>query len=273
MAAAIVLWAAVTVPGLVRESEEARLTSMPRLGSWYHNHGENLRRFIATGDIAVLAGRNSPVEIPHPNESLIAGVLTVAAMRPYLPPDLQRPLDVQPLRAATPGEFVTPGTDPSMRQDRTRPSWGSYTDLGEQAVGRFESAAFSCTYDGSMRIDVAGHPGREGTHLRLEDGQGRTLAQVVPGRAGRDGWAPAFVRCPREPFSLVAEDRTSEGWIAFRAPVEYGPLSALAFRLAGSWRWVLAGAAVLALAALGPRASTRRTRTRASGDRSSTPTA
>lgn len=92
--AAGVAWALWTVPGLARHADEALHEGIPTLNAAYRNHVTNLRLFIETEDIATLAARKAPFEIPHPNASLLAGFLTHETFRRFLPPDLRPPSSI-----------------------------------------------------------------------------------------------------------------------------------------------------------------------------------
>jgi hypothetical protein len=242
--AALLIWGAWLLPGLVARSEEA-VPDMALRRTWDERYVANLHRFLAHLDVRTIAGLSYPHDLPFDDGAVLANVvLADPAFRKRLPPALQAPMAVAP--AATTDVFVQGGAYPLTPVSALRPSWGSYSALGNPGRGTFYSTEMTCQRGPLMSVEIAGYLGRDGTALFVEDLDARTQIPVSVRRTPAETWLKAFVRCPAGRFTIVARDDTPDWWFAFRYPVEMGVLSFLAVLFAERW-WMfvaLGGAAV-----------------------------
>ena len=75
---------------------------------------------------------------------------------------------------------------------------------------------------------MAGYLGEPELSLALREvASGRQHDVRLP-RLARERWVGASVSCPDEPYTVVAEDRRSDYWFAFREPVEAGWMTVVA---------------------------------------------
>jgi hypothetical protein len=199
----------------------------------------NIQQFLATGDMSVL-GTGLPTETPHPIPANLAKWLRHPFIQSILPAAVRRPMLLTP-GAITNEAFVPAGVFRTTPLDPLRPSFGSYTSLGNGAVGRFESEPITCEFRGRLLFEVAGYLGAPGTFLGLRElASGRQISIELNGFA-REAWVPVHVSCPAGPFTVIAIDDapTPPGWFAFRGPVLMGTLSDFSGHLINRARLVL----------------------------------
>jgi hypothetical protein len=149
-------------------------------------------------------------------------------LRDILAPDIREPLRIaSDLRDGA--AFVADGTYPTTPTDPDRRSLGSFTTLGNSSVGRFESRALPpCDQGGFLKFQVAGYLGEPELTLAVREVASGQQHDVRLRRLAKESWIESSVRCPRTPYTVVAEDRRSDYWFAFREPVEVGRLSVVA---------------------------------------------
>jgi hypothetical protein len=219
------LFAAIGLDELTR----GRLSELNRWQPYWTAHEANVRRFILDDDLKTFGSKQPPSEIPYVDPGTLANAwLRHPYIRSILPARARQPVRVEPADITTNG-FVRGGVYWRVSYDPQRPAWGSFTDLGHAAVGRFESEPIvGCGRFGRLRFDVAGYLGGPGHYLAVRElGSGRESV-IRPPRMPQVGWAEATVACPSSSFVVVAVDQNTDSWFAFRAPVEIGWASELA---------------------------------------------
>ena len=145
--------------------------------------------------------------------------------RRILPAAVREPVRVEP-RTVTNDAFVPDGSYPMTPRDPISRSWGSYTNQGGLARGRFESLPIeSCQSGSSLQFHVAGSSGLRRQYLAAKDLQSGREQKVEPGKLAGEGWMSAVVTCPTGPYAIVAVDATVDDWPSFREPVEVGRAS------------------------------------------------
>jgi hypothetical protein len=244
--AGLAIWSAWMVLGLAERSEES-LPDMALRRVWDERYVVNLRRFLAGLDVGTLAGLSYPGDLPFDDGAVLANVvLADPAFRKRLPPALHDPMVVAPSAATDAEVFVRGGAYPLTPVSPLRPSWGSYSGLGNPGRGMFFSTEMACARGAVMSVEVAGYLGREGTALFIEDLDQRKQIPIGVRRTPAETWVKSLVRCPAGRFTIVARDDTPDWWFAFRHPVELGGLSALVVAFANRWWMFIAvgGAAV-----------------------------
>jgi hypothetical protein len=197
--------------------------------AWMEAYTRNLREFMTTDDLAGLAAKPFPLQLPFPDPLLLANAwLRHPYLRGVLPSEMRDPLKIATdLRQD--GPFVANGAYPTTPTDPDRPSLGSFTTLGNPSVGRFESRTLPpCHRPALLKFQVAGYLGEPKLSLSLREvASGRQKDVQVPGLA-MEQWIDARIPCPAVPFTVVAEDHNPDYWFAFREPIEVGWLTAIA---------------------------------------------
>ncbi len=222
-----VIWGVGLVGGLTWRAWVSVEREAPGRKASTETYVANVRTYLRTGNARHLRSLKFPAQVPFPDPEFLANVmLEDPDLRQRLPPSLRDPLPLAPSSNEN-AAFVPDGAYPTTPTDPLITSWGSYSERGNQATGEFVSHPLRCNSGGYLRVDLAGYLGQAGTALDLVESQEKTR-HVRPFRSARESWRPTFVSCPEGPFTLKATDSTSSWWFAFRAPVEYGPLSWLA---------------------------------------------
>jgi hypothetical protein len=204
------------------------------LSTWrqfYAAHAANVRRFVVTGELAEFTAKRPLYDLPYPDAASLAGILRDPFIRRILPAAVREPLHLEP-RAVTNDAFVPDGS-PVNVHDPLRRGWGSYSDRGRSAEGRFDSGPVApCRPGQRLRFPVSGYLGLPHQYFALKDvGSGRDLAAIMPPAIPREGWIDAIVACPDRLFAITAIDAAGDSWFAFREPVEVGWASLASERL------------------------------------------
>lgn len=228
---------------------------------YYLEAEAHMRGFLATDNLAELRFDN----IPYPNADALAERLSHPSVRALQPAVMRVPLPMSP---ATPGqsgffENQVPqllmahaprtGLTPNTGALPAHKSWGSFGPTGAAGTGEWRSAPMVSPLGAWLKIETAGQAGEPGVSLELHDAKtGAVLTTVRPDRVPGETWRAAYVRAPKQPFVLVAQDHDPARWIAFGAPIEVGNLSYLAWQLTKNGLLIvyLAGGAVAVLAVL-----------------------
>lgn len=225
----------------------ARDAHTPKI--WSDAHAIGIRQYLMDGNGEAFRALKFPGQVPYSQPEVLASVyLDDPTLQRILPPSIRRPLPLRPADGAS--GFVPDGAYPTTPKDPQRPSWGSFSVLGNPGMGKFLSFPIRCSAGGHLRIDVAGYLGYGGTDLRLVEVPTEAAHDVRAWSTAREEWLPTFVRCPAGPFHLAATDATPKWWFAVREPVEYGPLSRVADGTIRSHRVVLVVGIVLCWAAI-----------------------
>ena len=225
MQAALAVWIAVQAFGIVRVSQ-AELIQLNQRQPWFRAHVQNVARFMVTGDAAWFRTLRAPDEQPYPDAAILAnGWLRHPYVRGIMPSDVREPLRIAPGPGVA-AVFVRDGVPAGVPLDPLRVAWGSFTAEGAAGRGRFESRPLaSCVMRKRLRIEVAGHAPGGGIRLALKSLSGEELPVPLNDQL-TNRWHPVTVSCPPGPFSIVADDDSGDGWLAFREPVEIGSVSA-----------------------------------------------
>ena len=159
------------------------------------------------------------------------------------------------MRSCRKGCHRATARDPTMR------SWGSYTNKGALAGGRFESYPIeSCRFGGTLQFEVAGYFSSRHQYLAVKDLQSGREQDVKPAALTEEGWTRALVSCPAGPYAIMAVDATSDFWLSFREPVEVGRASPMTEWLIASSPTLFAGVLAVGLLATGGYEARRRLR-------------
>lgn len=242
-------WVVMIGHALLVQSTDALASEAPNRGAWHDAYEVNIRQFVARDDISSLIPLRFPSELPHSDVDMLIALLRHPAIRQQLPPTTRLPLALDEADVER-SAFLTDGVYPTTPKDVARPSLGSFTGRGNAQTGAFAARLGACTAGSYLGVDVAGYLGLPGTHLALVDEE--TGAETRLGLNAPPGarWSTAFVRCPERPVRMIASDLTPDWWFAFRAPVEYGPISLLALKLTEVWWAYLLAALALAWVAV-----------------------
>ena len=223
-AGALACWLLVTVVGFDR-LVKGTFIDLTVWGQYWSTGTANVRRFIITGNLAELTSKRSPSQLPYPDAHSLASLLEDPYIRRILPAAVRQPVRVEP-REVTNDAFVPEGSYPDTARDPLVRGWGSYSDRGNPAQGRFESKPIaSCQLGGHLEFPLAGYLGLPGLRLAVKDLQSGREIEVRPDRFASEEWRSSLVACPPGPYAIVAMDGRPDYWFAFREPVEVGRAS------------------------------------------------
>lgn len=235
-----VAWLLTTVFGIRHLLRDIVQWEIADAKKYYLGAESNLRRFLATGDRVHLAQK----DIPYPDATALGDRLTHPLLRPLMPVPLRAPLALSPapdssgllLNNATAAtiDIVNPpraGLSPATPPLDYAPTWGSFGST-EPSV-RWRSAPLEPTGFAFLKFEVAGDLSPSIGNVVIELRDARTdefLTFVRPSRAPGDRWRSVYVRMPRAPFVVIADDRSPKHWLAFSPPVEMAALSYYAWQ-------------------------------------------
>ncbi len=259
------VWLALLGLGLRDTLERNILHELPDTRKYYVKAESHMRGYLATNDPAQLAFP----DIPYPSASALIERLAPTPIRALMPVVVRAPLPLQPspdsptvfrennasqlLLETAPRHGLSPATPPLA----SRKTWGSFDENGAATTGEWQSATLTASVGGWLKIETAGQLGEPGLALELHDARtGALIETVQPNKISGDHWRGAYVRAPRQPFTLVARDSDPKRWLAFSAPVEMGSLSFLAWQTAKNAWWLVYGS-MAAAAGLGAFAWSR----------------
>lgn len=236
-----VLWGFACAAGLVLLNLRAWQVDIREREFYSRCHIHYTRSFMATDDVHVFdraskpqlpAYQGNPLEPPlRYDAEWIVEYLRNPVIRDILPACVRDPLEVRMSQAETHG-FVTNGFRLARREQPTEISWGSFTEDGAAAKGRFESLPIPRSKLPFLEFRVAGNLGKPGLSLNVVELNSGKTTSVKPPQVPGDNWQSCQVRAPNGDFKLVASDESDSGWFAFQAPREVGWLSWAAARLA-----------------------------------------
>jgi len=246
--AVVMAWSVWAIAGSARMGDQGLAGAAAR-HAWMVNYEPSLRTFLKDDDIAAFAVKGFPEMVPHWSASILANAwLRHPYLRQILPPAIRAPVSLDE-RLDSPSGFVANGVYPATPSDPARPVLGSFTSIGNPAQGRFESRPVRCQPGGYLRFDVAGYLGVPGMSLSVLSRPGREIA-VRPAELPRERWLTTLVRCPDDPFTVVAADSRPDLWFAFAAPIEvaWGSRAAEAL-ITHAWAFVFGALGLTLLAA------------------------
>ena len=220
-------WFGVAGWGTGRHVRQVFVIELPSVGTEMRQQELNTRAYLATGD-----AHHLDHQIPYPNKAALVERLSHQEIRAILPVSVRSPITLDGV-ASPPSAFARDGVaDPTPQLTAYR-TWGSFTPAGAAAQGEWRSVPIVRPTRGYWQIEVAGYLGQPGLSLELvSHTTGMVLATVVPAQLLRESWRAAYARAPGTSAVLVARDASAIRWFAFSAPVEMGPLSYWAWRLA-----------------------------------------
>jgi hypothetical protein len=252
---AAALWVVAGALGLGLLTWRAWRIDIPERELYHHGQLQNTRAFMATGDIRVFDNKpKSELPLPqgdptappllHEGE-LIVKYLDNPWVRRILPACVRDPLKVAPESVTG---FVTNGAAQAKPRIPGEVSWGSYTQEGAAARGRFESFSIPRSRFPFLEFRVAGDLGQPGLSLNLVSLRSGQTTAVIPSKMAGGNWRNCRVRAPSGDFKIIASDESITGWFAFQAPREVGWLSWAAVEVASLGGWIFASGMTLYLA-------------------------
>jgi hypothetical protein len=242
--AAIAIWIAIGAVGITDLSRSVLAKDGRDRRQWSQEYIRNVRRFVLSGDLSAFADKRGPQELPYFSPSVLAGWLLHPHIRHILPAAVRTPIDLR-ARPSADDPFVQTASPRDLV-----PVWDSYARGRAKARGRFESEPARCTEYKRIRFEMAGASRDAAMRLALKDTISGSETGVRPPIGSGSGWTGVSVRCPGNPFTVVAIDDSSTAWMAFRPPTEIAWLSAMAESTIHRWQVIAIGAALVAAAAL-----------------------
>lgn len=195
-------------------------------------YAANIRGFLVTSNACFLDGR--PFEdLPVMHAGQIRDVLEGDWMRPFLPLTLRDPLAMRPCDAQAEALRGADGPSASAHVDEWTlgVTWGTHDAVpdGGGVRARFEPArAAGLPW---LQFRVLGSIPDDGVRLWLQDEGTGGRCSLMPKLLMTDYWQNVYVRAPEGNFSVICEDASPEGWVAFAEPRELGTLSMVALGL------------------------------------------
>lgn len=242
-------WLVFAIVGVERLTGRT-LVELKASRGFFAAHQINVRRFVATGDVAEIASKRGPAEIPYPDPYRLASALQDPHIRRILPAAVRPPLHVEP-RVATSKGFVTDGPFAGrIPRDPLQRYWWSLAGEGKSGQGRFDSEHLVCQVGGRLKFQVSGYLGWEHNSLVVRDLRTGGDLAVTPARVAKEDWTDVVVSCPPALFQIVAVDGTPDSWFGFREPVEIGWGSLAAESLIGRSRTLMPVARMLSALAV-----------------------
>jgi hypothetical protein len=226
---ALLSWLVFALVGMGGITKDALRTGALTRRAWMDAYTRNVREFLVTDDASAFAAKPFPFQVPYSNPLLLANAwLRHPYLKGILPPDIREPLRIASDSSGD-APFVRDGVNPTTPIDPDWISLGSFTRLGNPSVGRFESHTLQpCGRTKFLKFQVAGYLGEPELSLSVREVASGRQHNVRLARLAKERWMDASVSCPHAPYTVVAEDRRSDIWFAFREPVEVGWMTILA---------------------------------------------
>jgi hypothetical protein len=242
----LAVWIAIVCVGIARVSDEMLETSARVRRQWTPEHVKNVRLFIMSGDLDAFLEKKGPRDVPYYSPSMLATWLEHPYMRRILPAAVRQPLDV---RAADGSDGPNRGATPPANGD-VQPIFDSYSGVRANGVAHFESQPLSCGQFHHLRFEIASSTSWSELSMALHDLRSGANTPVRPPWDAQGGWTAVAVRCPAGQFTVVADDASPSGWLAFRQAAEMAWASTLALLIIQQATvFALAAVTVVALAA------------------------
>jgi hypothetical protein len=239
------VWVSAGVDRLVRQT----LNDVPAWRQSFANHAVNIRRLMVSRDYTQFLPLAPLAQLPYPEPGRLTTLLQDNYIQQILPSGVRASLAVEP-RISTNNAFTLQQPQRGVPHDPLGRAWWSLSDQGRKAVGRLESQPIACRPGTRLKLEVSGYLGWQHQYLALEELSSGREHVVQPSRLAREGWEPVVLRCPAEPFAVVAIDEAADSWFGFREPIEVGRASALVEWLIANSRAMLFGSLALAALAL-----------------------
>jgi hypothetical protein len=226
------LWVVACVSGLALLSSRAWSFDLPERRFYFRCQLENMRAFMATGDIRVFDNKprqclplyeGDPLapQPKHAGEKLLK-YMDNPWIRPLLPACVRDPLKVVPENVAG---FATNGPAIAKPRIAREVSWSSYTAQGVTNTGRFESQPIASARFPFLEFRIAGDLGKPGLSLSLLNLSSGKSIPVKSSRPPGRTWQTCRVKAPRGDFRIIAVDESPSGWLAFQPPRELARVS------------------------------------------------
>ncbi|MEM7360302.1 MAG: hypothetical protein AAF431_14495 [Pseudomonadota bacterium] len=171
-------------------------------------------------------------EVPFPNGRRLQTILDETSSKNMLHYQLQVP--EEPTGLGLQNAFVLNGTFAPKRASfvltyNGEAVLGSYNrEAGRnEATGKYVSEPFMLDRP-YMMIPVTGFLGFEGLNLRIREIGSGNITPIQPrsvNAAQAGNWRPIWIKTPKEPFQLVAEDQSDTRWFGFGQPRTAGSLT------------------------------------------------
>jgi hypothetical protein len=187
---------------------------------------KNTKGYVATSDINYL--KKPLLEIPHPSTEVLAADIEMPGVRDILPANLGSSLKATAVERKPESSFIAGGyyfTTPK----RLDPTWGSYTQLEDGAMGEMELRFHTNLKGTKIEIPVAGYPLKDGIKLEIvQNGQRSTLpVESNPG----ESWGAAYAKITSSDFSIRLTDSSTTTWLAIAEPHKIGRFDGITTRL------------------------------------------
>lgn len=201
------------------------------------------RDFLSTGDIRHL--KDNPSEIPYPDASHLARVLSLPEIRPILPGNINplRPVSIQ---KSNTNLFAVNGYA-GLTPARADSALGSYqlNGHGSEGVGSL-SLQFINTKPGQIQFDVAGFPLNDSMKITIEqNGRQSPISLKYNPEAS---WTTVYAKLSSGPFSIKLTDSSNTAWAAISLPAITGRLDRLTnFILSSYYIFIILGLTILAV--------------------------
>lgn len=220
---------------------------------------EAIRSFLTTHDLDAFRRLEPIQQLPYPDASRLAALLSDPAIEAILPAPAKPLLRIETAMGSS--GFVPEGPGAGVPFDLYAGGVWSIGPRGRRDQGSLQSQPLSiqCAPGTHLEVQVAGYLGRPGLTLSFDEAIGHQQTSVLPIREPKETWVAVAVPCPRGAFSIVARDESTEGWFGFRPPRVVGQWSASAEGLIRSARllaWLAIGCAALLLRATSLRTET-----------------
>lgn len=241
------VWISGLLAGVFTDSRENFAGALPAFRAMVKSQESLLRRYVLTGDEALLRGKIYP-EIPYPESSMLIRLLGVAALRENLPAPLRAPLPLLSTAPSVSRSVTLPSPLDRSLEIAARDFWMVRSNapgdakIVEVAFGNPGRLPF-------VECQTAGSSDRGATRLAAIQSDAAVIAFRPP--PGNPGWRVISFPRKSDRLEMRATASGADNWVAFTRPVELGRLSHWSNILRRQGKpLVIAGAALLAASLL-----------------------
>jgi hypothetical protein len=189
-------------------------------GESFVEQANRVALFVRAHDASALDATG--LQIPYPDPKRLKLLLADNAVQKMLPPNVRRPIPLFVPRTGAEPTFVQNGIPPELPQLPGIFTLGSFGPHDSPGTTSFDSTLTDFPY---VLFHTAGDFGKPGLSLQVDCRLGCPPREVRP-MDSTPGWHEVVVAAPRPYFRILAQDSSSEGWLAFTAPIEEGALGA-----------------------------------------------
>lgn len=211
-------WTGLVILGAGSISED-QMHSQTGRQNWLQNSEMAMRAYLGSHDSAVLSA-SSEGSVPYPDPKRIAFLLNDDTIRKILPPGIRSPLVLEP---KGPAGFALNALPPEFANTSGERVWGSYRESGAHSTGSIETKPITPGL-GYLQFEIAGYL-RRGLSLEIREGDTGRRYRIIPTEPVDDRWRAAYRSVGHRPYSVVADDESTDEWFAFREPREMGRFS------------------------------------------------